>query len=154
MSSYWCRAYCSTCNFVLISTSDASTQSHNTPNEFVDSAASQPGASDGISPSEALPPAATTAGYISYRPPVLSGYTAAGGSIRAASALADGTGALACSFSFFERVIAFFAVKFSTGNEARCGYSWQRRTNNDEQRGSPRTALGTICAANTAGSGA
>ena len=50
--------------------------------------------------------------------------------------------------------MAFFAVKFSPDNEARCRYSWQRRTNNDEQRGSSRTALKTICAASTAGSGA
>ena len=37
--------------------------------------------------------------------------------------------------------MAFFAAKFSPDNEARCGYSWQRRTNNDEHRGSSRTAL-------------
>ena len=38
--------------------------------------------------------------------------------------------------------------------QARCENSWQRRTSNDEQRGSSGTALGTICAANTTGSGA
>ena len=38
--------------------------------------------------------------------------------------------------------------------QARCEYSWQRRTSNDEQRGSSGTALGTICPANTTGSGA
>ena len=158
VSSYWCRAYCSECNFVRISTSDASTLSHNTLSKFVDSAASQPGASDGISPSVALTlatPAAYYAGCCGYPAGSASccGYTTEGGSIGVASAVADGTGAFACSLSFFARVMAFFAAKFSPDNEARCGYSWQRRTNNDEQRGSSRSALATICAAKAAGSG-
>ena len=38
--------------------------------------------------------------------------------------------------------------------QARCENSWQRRTSNDEQRGSSGTALGANCAADTAGSGA
>ena len=159
VSSYWCRAYCSECNFVRISTRDASTRSHNTLSKFVDRAESHSGASDGISPSVALTlatPAAYYAGCCGYPAGSASccGYTTEGGSIGVASAVADGTGAFACSLSFFARVMAFFAAKFSPDNEARCGYSWQRRTNNDEQRGSSRTALKTICAASTAGSGA
>ena len=121
VSSYWCRAYCSECNFVRISTRDASTRSHNTLSNFVYSATSQPGASDGISPSEALTlatPAAYYAGGCGYPAGSASccGYTTEGGSIEVASALADGTGAFACSFSFFARVIVFLAAKFSTGN--------------------------------------
>ena len=121
VSSYWCRAYCSECNFVRISTRDASTRSHNTLSKFVDRAESHSGASDGISPSVALTlatPAAYYAGCCGYPAGSASccGYTTEGGSIGVASAVADGTGAFACSLSFFARVMAFFAAKFSPDN--------------------------------------
>ena len=84
---------------------------HNTLSKFVDRAESHSGASDGISPSVALTLATPAAYYAG-----CCGYTTEVDSVRVASALADGTGAFACSFSFFAGVIAFFAAKFSIGN--------------------------------------